>query len=271
MGNTASSLGYNRNIYFREGDPGQTLGDALVVVPGTAANPGGMIVPETGLWSNCPLISYLLDQSFAVCLTDQFIGYNAAATTGDWVLTQATAGSAAISTSVPGALLINSGATTQGEGVNLQRLKAAFLLASGKDLWFETSVQMGTSLNAQVFIGLAESNTALITSNALASANNVGWSSVTGTGALTFNTGAASTEGTGISGPTLSTSATTLLGFYYSSANGTVQQYVNGVATGAAISTNIPSAVMYPSFVCQCNSTTQPTMTVRGYRVFQLR
>ena len=62
------------------------------------------------------------------------------------------------------------------------------------------------------------------------------------------------------------------LGFFYDGVADTVQQYIDGVATGSAIATTyIPKAAVYPSFVCQSDGTDRPNLIVKGYRVVQLR
>jgi hypothetical protein len=266
---TASTLGYDRNVYLRQSDPAQAQGDALVIVPGTAANPGGMIAYETGVWANCPWASGLCDPGFGFMYDEPFATYDA---TNDWTLTQATSGSAAVSTTIPGALTLNPGAVTAHQGVNLQRKVAAFVPAANKSLWFEVTVILAAGLTTECFIGLAEVNTAIVSAGALNTINNIGWSSVTGDGVLLFNCGKGSTEGTAIAAVTLSTTVPHKLGFFYDGKADTVQQYIDGVATGAAFATTyIPKVVVYPSFVGQVTGTPQTTLTLSGLRVFQLR
>lgn len=75
---------------------------------------------RTGLWATCPLAEYLHDPSIGFFLREDFASYNAAATTGDYVLTAATAGTAAISTAAPGVLELDSASSTSTQGANLQ-------------------------------------------------------------------------------------------------------------------------------------------------------
>lgn len=260
-------------VYF---DP-ETYGRIRVRTnDGLAATPNtGILGSEDQLWGDAPVASAMLVPSLAFLYDEPFVSYNAAATTGDWVLTQATSGSAAISTTVPGALTLNSGASTQGQGANLQRLKTAFVPALTKNLWFEVTVKLGTSAaNTQLFLGLAESNTAIISSGALNSINQIGWMCLTGgASAMQFTCTKASTSNTPAASPvTLSTTAAHRLGFFYDGAADTVQAYVDGAAVGSAIATTyIPKVVIYPSFVCQSDGTTQPTMTISALRCLQLR
>lgn len=235
------------------------------------------IAYRKGVWGNCPLEEYRLDPSIGVLLDDGFTAYDAAATTGDWVLTQASSGTAAISTTVPGALLIDAGATTQHQGVNLQRTKTAFVPAANKSIWAEFNVLLTATTPPvtkwQGFVGLAAADTTLLPSGALtATVNAIGWYTLTTENlALTFWSDKAGVNTTK-TGTTLVAATAVKLGFRYDGVADTVQQYINGVATGTTIATaNIPKLVMYPSIVCQSDGTDRPNLLVKGYRVFQLR
>jgi hypothetical protein len=227
----------------------------------------------TGLWRTCPLWEYQYDPSIGVLLDERWNSYNAAATTGDYTLTQATAGSAAISTTMPGVLSIDSGSTTVVQGANVQRLKSAFVPAAGKDIWAEFRVKFTgvDALNVETFVGLAASDTTIIAASAQSTNNRIGWGSVTDDGVLLFQSDKAGT-GTTAAATTIVADTWVRLGFYYDGTADTLQQYVNDVATGTAVATtHIPKLVVYPSFVCQSGGTDQPVLHVGGYRVFQLR
>ena len=229
---------------------------------------------ETGLWKDCPLLEYLHDPSIGVLLDEQFNSYNAAATTGDYKLTQATAGSAAKSTTMQGVLSIDSGSTTAAQGANVQRLKSMFIPAAGKDIWAEFQVKFTGvgALNVEAFVGLAESDDTIIATSgtpSVTTANHIGWSSVTDDGVLLFDTEKA-TAGATAAATTIVADTWVRLGFKVTGVT-SIQQYINGVATGSAVATaNIPIVALYPSFVVQSGGTDQPVMHVRPYRIFQL-
>lgn len=230
----------------------------------------------SGLWKTCPLQEFLHDPSIGVLLDENFVSYNAAATTGDYTLTQATSGSAAISTTSPGTLAIDAGATTDNQGANVQRLKSAFVPAANKSIWAEFRVSLTASTppvtRAQVFVGLAASDTTIIAAGAQSTNNRIGWQILDGALLVSsFTVDKAGTAST-TTGHTFVAATAVRLGFVYDGAADTVQQYINGVATGSAIATaNIPKLVVYPSFVCQSDGTDQPILNVHGYRVFQIR
>lgn len=223
---------------------------------------------EQGVWKNCPLLAYHCDPSIGVLLDENFVGYDA---TDDYTLTQATTGAAAISTAAPGVLELDSNSTTATQGANLQRLTAGFIPAASKDIWFEARVKVvDTYDKAELFIGLAASDTSIIATSAVSTNNHIGWSCVTDDGILLFDSDKAGTGDTG-TGTTLVEDTYVSLGFHVSGVT-SITQYVNGVETGTAKATaNIPIVVMYPSFVCQSGGTNDPILHIAGYRVFQLR
>ncbi len=229
---------------------------------------------QAGVWGNAPIVESRFDPSLVIDLVENFQTYDA---TNDYTLTQATTGTAAISTTVPGALLINAGATTANQGVNLQRLKSAFLPAANKSIWAEFYVALTATTPPvtkwQGFIGLAGSDTTLLPSGALTgTVNAIGWYTLaTQNLGLTFWADKAGVNTTK-TGTTAVAAVALKLGFRYDGSADTLQQYINGVATGTPIATaNIPKLVVYPSFVCQSDGTDQPSLVVQGYRVMQLR
>lgn len=227
-------------------------------------------VYPNSLWTDCPLAEYNHDPMIGVYLNEPFVSYNATSTTGDYLLTQAVSGTGAISTTYPGCLALDAGASTTTQGPNLQRLKSMFLPASGKDIWFEARVRMAATVAAELFIGLAASDTTIIAASANSTNNRIGWTSVTDDGVLLFDADKAGT-GTTAAATTISTSAWIRLGFKYDGTADTLQQYVDGVAVGSAIATTyISKSAMYPSFVCQATGTGQPVLHFT-YRAFQLR
>ena len=227
----------------------------------------------TGLWRTCPLWEFMCDPSIGFLYDEQFTSYDA---TNDWTLTQATTGTAAIDTASPGTLKIDAGATTQHQGTNLQRLKAAFVPAANKSIWFEARVNLTAATPPvtkwQGFIGLAASDTTILPSGAHSTNNRIGWHTLTTENlAYTFGSDKAGTNTTKTGG-TFADATDVRLGFVYDGVADTLQQYVNGVATGTAIATtHIPKVVVYPSFVCQSDGTDRPILYVKGYRIFQLR
>lgn len=255
MSNNLAEVGHPDNRAYRGQD-------------GNLHTNGAMIVPDHNLWGNCPISKYWHVPANSVVYDEPFTGYDS---TNDWTLTQATSGSAAISTTIPGALTIDAGASTAHQGAQIQRKVAAFIPAANKSIWFECTVQVGTALTGEFFVGLAAVDTTIIAAGAMSTNNRVGWTGVAGDGVLQFDCDKAG-AGAQSTGVALSLTVPHKLGFYYDGVADTIQQYIDGVAVGAAVATsNIPKLVIYPSCVCQSSGTTQPTMTVSALRVVQLR
>lgn len=229
---------------------------------------------STNLWKTCPMLEHRFDPSIGFLYEEPWDHYTAGGT--EWTLTQATAGTAAIDTTAPGRLKIDAGSTTQHQGVNLQRLKTVFLPAANKSIWYECKFQLTATTppvtKAELFVGLAASDTTIFSSGAHSTNNRIGWHIQTAENlALTFGADKAGTNTTA-TGTTLVDATDIRVGFFYDGAADTLQQYINGVATGTALATTyIPKAAIYPSFVCQTDGTDQPNVYVSALRIFQLR
>lgn len=225
----------------------------------------------TNLWRTCPLSEYMHDPSIGVLLNEPFVSYDAAATTGDYVLTQATQGTGAISTAAPGTFELDCNSTTQGQGAQIQRAKSAFVPAANKHIWFECKVKIVDTFDkVQFFAGLAAIDTTIIAANAMSTQNHIGWKCVTTDGVLLFTADKAGTGATKAA-TTLVEDTYVRLGFYVNGVT-EIEQYINGVKVGTNhVTANVPIVAMYPSFVCQTDGTNDPIMHIQGYRCFQLR
>jgi hypothetical protein len=226
---------------------------------------------STNLWKSCPLLEYLHDPMIGFMIDERWHSYDAAATTGDYVLTQATQGTAAISTAAPGVLELDSNSTTATQGATLQHNKACFIPAANKHIWAEFKIKIvDTYDKAEIFVGLSELDTTLIATSANSSANHIGWQCVTDDGVLLF-TGEKAGAGATRAAATIAEDTYIKLGFYVNGVT-EIEQYINGVLTGTNTATaNIPIVATYPSFVCQSGGTNDPIMHIMGYRIFQLR
>lgn len=222
------------------------------------------------LWESAPLLALGLHPCGFVDIHENWASYNAAATTGDYVLTQATTGTAAISTARSGVLELDSNSTTSTQGATLQRAKAAIVPVAGSKIWAEFEIKVvDTYDKVEVFVGLSELDTTLIASSANSSANHIGWEITNDDGVLLFAGEKAGARGTK-SAATIAEDTYIRLGFVVDGVT-SIQQYVNGVATGTALATaNVPIVALYPSFVCQSAGTNDPILHIKPYRVLQV-
>lgn len=226
---------------------------------------------SANLWRTCPLLEYQHDPMIGFMVDERWDRYDAAATTGDYVLTQATAGTGAISTAAPGVLELDCNSTTATQGANLQRVKSVFVPAAGKHIWAEFKVKVVDTFDkAELFVGLSDVETAIIASSANASDNHIGWQCVTDDGVLLFSAEKAGTGATKAAA-TIAEDTYIKLGLYVNGVT-EIEQYINGVKTGTNHATaNIPVVALVPSFVCQSGGTNDPILHIQGYRIFQLR
>lgn len=233
----------------------------------------GRIVSEDELWGNCPALNHLLNPTLGAMLIEDWFSYDAAATSGDYVLTQATAGTGAISSAATGVLELDCNSTTSGQGAQLQRSKAAFVPVAGKKLWFEAKVKIVDTFDkVQFFVGLAEVDTSIISSGAISTANHIGFYGATGSaGVLAMVGSKASSGGSVAAAKTLVEDTYVTLGFLVDGVT-SITGYVDGVAVSTAFATaDVPIVALYPSFVCQSDGTNDPIMHIAGYRVYQER
>ena len=221
------------------------------------------------LWRGAPIMRAIADPTYAIYHVANFEEYD---TTDLWTLTNATAGTGAVSTAEPGTFLLDSNSTTDTQGAQLQRTGGAFFVpAAGKDIWFEARIKVvDTIAKAQVFVGLANVDTTIIASSLMSATDILAFYSVSEDGVLLFageKGGVAATE----TGPTLVEDTYVNLGFRTKGIT-TAQMYVNGVKYGDPIATtSVPILKLVPSFVCQTAGTNDPIMHIQGYRVLQLR
>lgn len=223
----------------------------------------------TGLWRTCPLAEYMHDPSIGFLFEENFSEYD---TTDIWTLTQSTTGAAALSIVASGVLEIDSNSTTVVQGANVQRTGGPFIVpAALKDIWAEFKFKIvDTYDDCELFCGLSEVDTAILDTSANESTNHIGWQCVTDDGVLLFTSEKGGAGDTSAS-VTIEEATYIKLGFFVDGIT-SVQQFVNGVATGTAHATaNVPIVKLIPSFVCQSGGTADPIMHLQGVRIFQLR
>lgn len=228
------------------------------------------IAYSKGVWGSAPLQELVFDPYVGHLLDENWQSFDSEASVGDWVVTQATAGTAAKSAAETGVLLLDSDSTTAAQGVQIQQAKAAFVPVAGRKTFAEFQVKVVDTFDkAQLFIGLSEIDTTVLASGALSTSNHIGWKCLTGAaGVLTFDSEKATAVGTA-SATTLVEDTYVRLGFVIDGVT-SVQQYVNGVATGSPIATaNIPVVALYPTLVCLSDGTNDPILHARPFRIFQ--
>jgi len=226
----------------------------------------------SSLWKDCPLLAWYNDPSIGTYLFEDFNNYHAATLAG-YTATQATSGTFTLGDEEYGTAVLNAGASTQHKGINVQKNGLMVKPAAGKTIWFECRFKATNPTKLQGFIGLASTDTTLMPSGVMDSSN----SEYIGAGSPTTAAGVAklygckaTTEGTVNSIFTFGTSYITfamkidgISNVYYS-----VDNVVGSNTLGTSY---IPTNALTPSFICQSDGVSQPTLTIDYYRVFQLR
>lgn len=217
------------------------------------------------LWRNCPREQIMNDPRAGYFFRDDFTDLP----TGKYTVTQATTGTFALEDALGGVAAANSGATTAGQGPNIQKPGELFIPKAGSRIWFEAKFNVtALSTGPRLYVGLHETDTTIIAAGAMSGANFIGWQSLTGDGVLLFASEKADT-GTTKAALTLAEGEDVKLGFFVDGVS-SITQYLNGVKTGERILTaNIPIVLMTPSLVCQSHGTTQPVAHPDWWECFQ--
>lgn len=238
----------NSNMYFRDNANSPAAG--------------------TSLWETFPALPHLCDPSIAHVYFNDFHTANKA--TEDWILTQATAGTGVAGVLAGGVFTLNAGATTDGQGPQIQLAGVDFFPAAGKHLWFETRLKV-SHITGDFFFGLAELDTTIFASSDMTTANHIGFSSFTGDGILLFDANKATVRANTLAAKTLVAATYVKLGFYINGVTD-ITVWVDNVANATTIATaNIPVLGLTPSFGVHATGTDQAVVDIDYIKVAQLR
>jgi len=180
-------------------------------------------------------------------------------TAEDYVITQSSAGTAALDASAEnGVILLDCASSTVVQGIQMQRTSAQFKPKAGREIYFECRLKVADSATGpQFFAGLAEVDTTIIAASAVSTANHIAFTSISTDNILLAN---AEKGGVGdtTTGTTLVEATYVVLGIKVSGLD-KITYYVDGVAVSEIDTTaNVPIVALAPSFVCQSSGTTDP-------------
>ena len=223
------------------------------------------------IWSQSPLTQLSvggIDEGFGII--DDFLTFD---DENKWVLTQASAGTAALDVAAKGGvLLLDSASSTNNQGVQIQLGGAAgassFIANANSKIYYEARVKIADigSTTCQMFAGLAIVDTSLFASAANSTANHIGFEAINTT-AMGIHSEKAGSRSSTAAVHTVADDAYVKLGFVVDGLT-KITPYVNGVAKDA-ITTNIPIVGMTPSFVCHSSGTTDPIVHVDWVACYQ--
>lgn len=197
---------------------------------------------------------------------------NAVGSAGDYTLTQATQGTFARDATVPniGVWLLDCNSTTASQGANLQWVSVPVAVTSSNILGFEVRLKAADiATGPEFFAGVHASDTAIIASSAMDGAANsyAGFKSVTSNNVVLPVSADNTAEEAGATVDTLVDDTYVRYGVLIYKRE-YVAFYKNGVLV-ATHTTRIPAAseVMFPSFVCQSDGTTDPIVHLDAFRI----
>jgi hypothetical protein len=199
----------------------------------------------------------------AYILVDEFDNFDA---DDDYVVTNATAGTADVIDGAGGLLELDSASSTINQGVQVQRKVETILPASGVEILMEARVKWTDAVaTLHTFLGLSVLDTTILAGAANTSTDHVGFESFADADLL-FAGEKVGTRATVADAATMVEDTYIILGFFIDGVTN-VTPLVNGVAgtpieTGSA---NIPIVELAPSFACHSSGATDPIMTVDWY------
>ncbi len=203
---------------------------------------------------------------------DDFLAFDDASTR--WLLTQASAGTAACDVAAKGGvLLLDSASSTNNQGAQIQMggavAAASFIPNANAKIYYEARIKLADigSTTVQAFAGLSEIDSTLFASAANSSANHVGFE-VINTTAMGIHSEKAGSRSSTAAVHTVVDDTYVKVGFVIDGLT-KITPYVNGVAK-TAITTNIPIVEMTPSFVCHSSGTTDPIMHIDWVACYQI-
>lgn len=225
------------------------------------------------VWSQAPVTEISnggLTEGFG--FIDDFLAFDDAS--ARWLLTQATAGTAALDVAaIGGVLLLDCNSTTNNQGVQIQMggaiAASSFIASATSKIYYEARVKIADigSTTCQMFAGLAEVDGSVFASAANSTANHIGFEAINTT-AMGIHSEKAGSRSSTASVHTVVDDDYVKLGFVVDGLT-KITPYVNGVAK-AAITTNIPIVGMTPSFVCHSSGTTDPIVHVDWVACYQV-
>lgn len=232
------------------------------------------------LWENCPELDIMINPMRGFIFLDHFLkmGAGATGTTVDgWRLTQAgSAGTFAPSDEIGGVALLDAADSDNGDGAQIQTgttVGEIFVPAASihKTLWFEARVQVDI-ITDDMFIGLSEVDTSIITTSGVTPSNFIGFSSITGDGVFLSNSEKVDVGDTDTAA-TIVAGEWTRFGFRISTNRAGVISasfYVDNVLVSHLVAANIPLVALMPSFVMQSSGVAAPVMKIDWVKGIQL-
>jgi len=191
----------------------------------------------------------------------------------DYAFTNATAGTMTIDPAAEnGVLLLDAASSTATQGAQMQRPAATFKPEAGRVILFEARVKVAdVATGPELFIGLGNIDTTIISSSAVSTTDHIAFTSITDDNVLLANAEKAGAGTTKATGTTLVDGTWVKLGIRVDGVD-SASFYVDDVLVSTIDTTaNISVLNMSPSFVCQSGGTTDPILHIDYWRCQQTR
>jgi hypothetical protein len=196
----------------------------------------------------------------------------------DWVVTNATAGTADVIDGAGGILELDAASSTADQGIQIQRKIETFLPAANKDILFECRLKVTDTIDkVQLFAGLSVLDTTIFASGEPTSTDYIGFlldaTEQAGANAnkpsLELNSTAGSEE-KGAAAATLVEATYIRLGFLLTGIT-RLTPIIDGVPGTSLAITDCPVTEMAASFACLSEGTNDPITSLDWYYAVQLR
>ncbi len=190
----------------------------------------------------------------------------------DWTVTTATSGTATPTLGNFGELVLAAGAATADQGINIQHIASIPALAANQVVTFgaRIKVSVGTTNFGQMFCGLSDTETAIVSGGVQNSSDFIGFMvDAAGSAAGTVDFQMNSTSGSLEQTASVDTMVKATYIDFEMVIDGvtTATPYLDGVAGTAITISDPPEGVMRPSFVCQAEGTDSVTATLDWFYV----
>jgi hypothetical protein len=232
---------------------------------------------KNGVWAECPILALLADPNLGTVFYEDFVNYvgrNSSTFLGGYVTSLSSSGTMGITDAEDGVLHLDSGGVTAGHGITVQKVGERNALASDKELWLEAKFKVGSVSKANIFIGLAETNSDLMVDGDLdASSEYLGFGVESGGGgSLKLICANGATELSDVVANL--TSDTYVRAGIHVDKDLVITAFINDaeVTLTNVVTAYLPDALMKPTFICQSDgSAEQPTLDVDYMKVVQIR
>lgn len=176
---------------------------------------------------------------------------------GDWTATDVGTNTAALTGVDGGNLLVTTG-TDNPASKYFQLVAAGFAPTAGYRQWFEIAFKTGsgTITLPDIVFGMQALDT-----TPLAVSDGIYFIKANGAATVDFIVKGSSTATTASAFTSLVASTSYRFGWYYTGKD-EVQFFLNGVKQGSAVTTNLPSVVLTPSFGINATTAASQTLTV---------